>query len=71
MSAVIPFPASARGADLVRSIATERGYGPVVVAQLARTFRPDASLPLRVQASQHVRDLHESATVIGDGPEAA
>ncbi|MBB5675551.1 MULTISPECIES: hypothetical protein [Xanthomonas] len=71
MSAVIPFPVSARGADLVRAIATERGYGPVVAGQLARTFRPDNVRPLRVQASQHVREPDESATAFGDGPEAA
>ncbi|MBB5862629.1 hypothetical protein [Xanthomonas sp. 3058] len=71
MSAVIPFPTAARGADLVRAIATERGYGPVVAGQLARTFRPDNVRPLRVQASQHVRDPDESATTYFDGPEAA
>ncbi|KGR44463.1 hypothetical protein [Xanthomonas vasicola] len=71
MSAVIPFPASARGANLVRDIALDRGYSAITVAQLVRTFQPDNVRSLRVQASQHVRALHESATVIGDGPEAA
>ncbi|RFF46211.1 hypothetical protein [Xanthomonas campestris] len=71
MSAVIPFPTAARGADLVRDIALERGYGRITAAQLARTFHPDNVRPLRVQASQHVRDLDESATAFFDGPEAA
>ncbi|MEA9605743.1 hypothetical protein QY702_04575 [Xanthomonas campestris pv. plantaginis] len=71
MSAVIPFPTAARGADLVRDIALDRGYGAITVAQLVRTFHPDNVRPLRVQASQHVRDLDESATTYFDGPEAA
>lgn len=60
-ASVVHFDDQRRGATLVRQIAASHGYGRITQAQLARTFRPSPTTPLRGQAAQHVPLPHQSA----------